>query len=177
MTYTETLQNQRAYFKAQHTKALSARQTALRSFKQMLLENEAKLYAAVQADFGKSEHEAFLTEWAILIKDIDEALDSLKNWTKPQKVRTNLARKVFYDSRALRAVFGHWRLELPYSVVFCTGDCGFGSGQYSYPKTLRTSGKQCTMHGRYRGYLFQSKTFHSGARWHSRNKCLTGNAL
>jgi aldehyde dehydrogenase (NAD+) len=90
MTYSEILQNQRDYFKAQHTKTLSARLTALRSFKQMLLENEAKLYAAVQADFGKSEHEAFLTEWAILIKDIDEALASLKNWTKPQKVRTNL---------------------------------------------------------------------------------------
>ncbi|MFN5374404.1 MAG: aldehyde dehydrogenase family protein, partial [Flavobacteriia bacterium] len=90
MHFSDLLANQRQYFKAQHTKTLAARKSALQRFKQLLLENEAKIYAAVHADFQKSEHEAFLTEWAILIKDIDEALGALPKWMKAQRVRTNL---------------------------------------------------------------------------------------
>ena len=148
MTYTETLQNQRAYFKAQHTKALSARQTALRSFKQMLLENEAKLYAAVQADFGKSEHEAFLTEWAILIKDIDEALDSLKNWTKPQKVRTNLVNwpgKSFTIAEPFGQclVIGAWNYPIQLSFAPVIAALAAGNTVILKPSELAANSAQC----------------------------------
>ena len=90
MHFSDLLANQRQYFKAQHTKTLAARNQSLQLFRKMLLENESRLYEAVNADFQKSEHEAFLTEWAILIKDIDEALGALPKWMKAQKVRTNL---------------------------------------------------------------------------------------
>lgn len=148
MTYTAILQNQRAYFKAQHTKPLSARQTALRSFKQMLLENEAQLYAAVQADFGKSEHEAFLTEWAILIKDIDEALGSLKNWTKPQKVRTNLVNwpgKSFTIAEPFGQclVIGAWNYPIQLSFAPVIAALAAGNTVILKPSELAANSAQC----------------------------------
>lgn len=148
MTYTETLQNQRDYFKAQYTKPLSARQTTLRSFKQMLLENEAKLYAAVQADFGKSEHEAFLTEWAILIKDIDEALVSLKNWTKPQKVRTNLVNwpgKSFTVAEPYGQclVIGAWNYPIQLSFAPVIAALAAGNTVILKPSELAANSAQC----------------------------------
>lgn len=148
MTYSALLQNQRDYFKAQHTKLLSARQTALRNFKQMLLENEAKLYTAVQADFGKSEHEAFLTEWAILIKDIDEALGSLKNWTKPQKVRTNLFNwpgKSFTIAEPFGQclVIGAWNYPIQLSFAPVIAALAAGNTVILKPSELAANSAQC----------------------------------
>ncbi len=148
MHFSDLLANQRQYFKAQHTKPLSARQTALRSFKLMLLENEAKLYAAVQADFGKSEHEAFLTEWAILIKDIDEALGSLKNWTKPQKVRTNLVNwpgKSFTIAEPFGQclVIGAWNYPIQLSFAPAIAALAAGNTVILKPSELATNSAQC----------------------------------
>jgi aldehyde dehydrogenase (NAD+) len=148
MHFSDLLANQRQYFKAQHTKPLSARQTALRSFKQMLLENEAKLYAAVQADFGKSEHEAFLTEWAILIKDIDEALGSLKNWTKPQKVRTNLVNwpgKSFTIAEPYGQclVIGAWNYPIQLSFAPVIAALAAGNTVILKPSELAANSAQC----------------------------------
>jgi aldehyde dehydrogenase (NAD+) len=148
MHFSDLLANQRQYFKAQHTKPLSARQTALRSFKLMLLENEAKLYAAVQADFGKSEHEAFLTEWAILIKDIDEALGSLKNWTKPQKVRTNLVNwpgKSFTIAEPFGQclVIGAWNYPIQLSFAPVIAALAAGNTVFLKPSELAANSAQC----------------------------------
>ena len=148
MHFSDLLANQRQYFKAQNTKPLSARQTALRSFKQMLLENEAKLYAAVQADFGKSEHEAFLTEWAILIKDIDEALGSLKSWTKPQKVRTNLVNwpgKSFTIAEPFGQclVIGAWNYPIQLSFAPVIAALAAGNTVILKPSELAENSAQC----------------------------------
>ena len=148
MHFSDLLANQRQYFKDQHTKPLSARQTALRSFKQMLLENETKLYAAVEADFGKSEHEAFLTEWAILIKDIDEALGSLKNWTKPQKVRTNLVNwpgKSFTIAEPFGQclVIGAWNYPIQLSFAPVIAALAAGNTVILKPSELAANSAQC----------------------------------
>ena len=70
MNFSDLLRHQHQYLNTQHTKSLAARKLTLLRFKQMLEENEAKIYAAVHADFNKSANEAFLTEYTILIKDI-----------------------------------------------------------------------------------------------------------
>jgi aldehyde dehydrogenase (NAD+) len=148
MHFSDLLANQRQYFKDQHTKPLSARKTALHSFKQMLIENETKLYAAVQADFGKSEHEAFLTEWAILIKDIDEALGSLKSWTKPQKVRTNLVNwpgKSFTIAEPFGQclVIGAWNYPIQLSFAPVIAALAAGNTVILKPSELAENSAQC----------------------------------
>lgn len=90
MEYTAILKAQKDFFYAQKTKSVSSRIKALCTFKEMLISYEHKIYKALFADFNKTEHEAYLTEWAILIKDIELAQRSLKKWTKRKRVGTNL---------------------------------------------------------------------------------------
>jgi aldehyde dehydrogenase (NAD+) len=148
MHFSDLLATQRQYFKAQHTKTLAARKTALQRFKQLLQENEAKIYAAVHADFQKSEHEAFLTEWAILIKDIDEALGALPKWMKAQKVRTNLVNLpgksyVVPEPLGVCLVIGAWNYPIQLSFAPAIAALAAGNTVILKPSELAANSAQC----------------------------------
>ncbi|TAF85356.1 MAG: aldehyde dehydrogenase [Flavobacteriia bacterium] len=148
MHFSDLLANQRQYFKAQHTKSLAARKTALQRFKQLLQENEAKIYAAVHADFQKSEHEAFLTEWAILIKDIDEALGALPKWMKAQRVRTNLVNLpgksyMVPEPLGICLVIGAWNYPIQLSFAPAIAALAAGNTVILKPSELAANSAQC----------------------------------
>ncbi len=148
MHFSDLLATQRQYFKAQHTKTLAARKSALQRFKQLLLENEAKIYAAVHADFQKSEHEAFLTEWAILIKDIDEALGALPKWMKAQKVRTNLVNLpgksyLVPEPLGICLVIGAWNYPIQLSFAPAIAALAAGNTVILKPSELAANSAQC----------------------------------
>lgn len=148
MHFSDLIATQRQYFKAQHTKTLAARKSALQRFKQLLQENEAKIYAAVHADFQKSEHEAFLTEWAILIKDIDEALGALPKWMKAQRVRTNLVNlpgKSYMVPEPLGVclVIGAWNYPIQLSFAPAIAALAAGNTVILKPSELAAYSAQC----------------------------------
>ena len=148
MNFTELLANQRSYFKAQHTKSIESRKNTLRIFKTMLLENEAKIYAAVYADFQKSEHEAFLTEFAILIKDIEEAISALPKWMKAQKVKTNLVNLpgksyVVPEPFGLCLVIGAWNYPIQLSFAPAIAALAAGNTVVLKPSELAANSAQC----------------------------------
>ena len=148
MNFTELLVNQRSYFKSQHTKSIESRKNTLRIFKTMLLENETKIYAAVYADFQKSEHEAFLTEFAILIKDIDEAIGALPKWMKAQKVKTNLVNLpgksyVVPEPFGLCLVIGAWNYPIQLSFAPAIAALAAGNTVVLKPSELAANSAQC----------------------------------
>jgi aldehyde dehydrogenase (NAD+) len=148
MNFTDLLANQRSYFKAQHTKSFETRKNTLRIFKNMLFENETKIYAAVHADFQKSEHEAFLTEWAILIKDIDEAIGALPKWMKAQKVKTNLVNlpgKSFTVAEPFGQclVIGAWNYPIQLSFAPAIAALAAGNTVILKPSELAANSAQC----------------------------------
>ena len=53
MNFSDLLRQQRQYINTQQTLSIAARKSTLLRFKQMLEENEAKIYEAVHADFHK----------------------------------------------------------------------------------------------------------------------------
>ncbi len=148
MHFSDLIATQRQYFKAQHTKTLAARKSTLQRFKQMLQENEAKIYAAVHADFQKSEHEAFLTEFAILIKDIDEAIGALPKWMKAQKVSTNLVNlpgKSFTVAEPYGQclVIGAWNYPIQLSFAPSIAALAAGNTVILKPSELASNSAQC----------------------------------
>ncbi len=148
MNFTELLVNQRSYFKAQHTKSIESRKNTLRIFKTMLLENETKIYAAVYADFQKSEHEAFLTEFAILIKDIEEAISALPKWMKAQKVKTNLVNLpgksyVVPEPFGLCLVIGAWNYPIQLSFAPAIAALAAGNTVVLKPSELAANSAEC----------------------------------
>lgn len=144
----ELIANQRIYFKAQHTKPLEARLALLKQFKKMLVENEQQLYKAVHADFGKSEHEAFLTEVAILIKDIEEAQRSLVKWTQAQRVPTNLVNLpgrsfIVPEPLGVCLVIGAWNYPIQLSLAPSIAALAAGNTVILKPSELAANCAQC----------------------------------
>lgn len=84
-------EKQQQFFLNDKTKDLNFRKEQLEKFLTVLKENEEQLYDAIYKDFGKSSFETYTTELALIYHEIKLALKKLKRWSKPKRVRTNLA--------------------------------------------------------------------------------------
>lgn len=148
MHFQEIIQTQRAYFRSQRTKPTPERKALLKQFKKMLVENEQQLYKAVHADFGKSEHEAFLTEVAILIKDVEEAQRSLNKWTQAQRVPTNLVNlpgrsSIVPEPLGVCLVIGAWNYPIQLSLAPAIAALAAGNTIILKPSELAANCAQC----------------------------------
>lgn len=90
MNSAEILQKQRDFFNSNKTKDPNFRIEQLKKLKQLISENEDKLYDAIYADFGKSEFETYTTEISQVYHEINQFIKNIKRWSKKKRVRTNL---------------------------------------------------------------------------------------
>jgi aldehyde dehydrogenase (NAD+) len=69
---------------------VSFRIQQLKKLKKVLQDNESLLYDAIYSDFKKSQFETYISELALVYKDIDDACKNLRNWSRRKRVSTNL---------------------------------------------------------------------------------------
>ena len=81
---------QNIFFKAQKTKAISMRLTYLKALKEDIISKENAIYEALQKDFKKSEFESFISEFGLVISELNLAIKNLKKWSKPKRVTSSL---------------------------------------------------------------------------------------
>src|SRR6056297_2621515 len=72
---------------------IESRRSQLRQLRAMLAEQEGRLIDALVADVGKPRIEAYSTEIAFTLNEIDHTLKHLDAWTKPSKVKVPLTFK------------------------------------------------------------------------------------
>ncbi|TVR88080.1 MAG: aldehyde dehydrogenase [Saprospirales bacterium] len=89
-SFSELLNKQRTFFGSHQTKDVSFRKRQLKKLKAVLLDSEEIFLEAIYSDFGKSPFETIATELGVLIKEIEENLQSVKKWSRRKKVKTNL---------------------------------------------------------------------------------------
>lgn len=77
---------QQTFFKKGFTKEIAYRVDALKKFKKVIIANEKLIYEALAADLGKSTYEAFLTEYNVIITELDTFIKKTKGWSKPRFV-------------------------------------------------------------------------------------------
>jgi aldehyde dehydrogenase (NAD+) len=82
---TELVQQQRDYFLSGATLSLEFRRMALARLRTSLIAAEGKLLAALHTDLRKPAHEAYTSEIAMVISDIDHATKHLKAWIRPAR--------------------------------------------------------------------------------------------
>lgn len=82
------IQQQKAFFSSNESKALSFRIKALQKLQTMISTNENKIMNALKKDLQKSEFEAYTTEIGFVLEEIRFTLKHLKKWSKPKRVRT-----------------------------------------------------------------------------------------
>ncbi|MGY4494447.1 NAD(P)-dependent benzaldehyde dehydrogenase MdlD [Pseudomonas sp. TE3610] len=79
---------QQAFFASRQTRSLDFRKDALRRLKQAIEDHREGLYAALDADLGKTREIVDLAEIGAVIHEINFALAHLDEWVKPQQVPT-----------------------------------------------------------------------------------------
>lgn len=89
-----TIQNiisaQKIYFNAQKTKDVSSRLLHLNALKSEIISNEQAIYDALKLDFKKSEFESFISEFGIVISQLNLVIKNLTNWVKPESVKSSI---------------------------------------------------------------------------------------
>jgi aldehyde dehydrogenase (NAD+) len=114
------VQQQREFFRTEQTQAISFRLEQLAKLKQAIIDRQEAILQAAKADLGRPAFEAYF-EIATL-GEINLALKNLKNWVKPQRVKSPI------DQFPARA----WIQPDPLGVVLIIGP-------WNYPFQLMMS--------------------------------------
>jgi aldehyde dehydrogenase (NAD+) len=84
------LQQQRDFFKSQKTKDVTYRIQKLKELKQTIVSREQDIYNALKRDFHKSAFESYMSEYGLLISELDLVLKNLNSWSKPKRVKPSM---------------------------------------------------------------------------------------
>ncbi|RED49542.1 aldehyde dehydrogenase [Seonamhaeicola aphaedonensis] len=84
------LSTQKNFFKTQKTKDVSYRLILLKALRLEIISNEQAIYEALKKDFNKSEFESFLSEYGLVISELNLVIKNLKKWAKPKRVTASL---------------------------------------------------------------------------------------
>lgn len=84
---------QREFFQSGKTLGYSFRIEQLKALKNMVKQNEKKIFTALKKDLNKSQHEAFTTEIGFIYIEIDFVIKNLEKWMKEEKVDAPITHK------------------------------------------------------------------------------------
>lgn len=86
----ELVKAQNDFYKTQKTKAISFRLSLLKALKKEIISKEDAIYDALNKDFKKSRFESFISEYGLVISEINLAIKNLQSWSKPKRVKSSL---------------------------------------------------------------------------------------
>ncbi|KNA16763.1 hypothetical protein SOVF_086280 [Spinacia oleracea] len=81
----------RSYFNGGNTREATWRKQQLKGLLKFLEEREEDIFRALKLDLGKHPVESYRDEIGTLIKDVNVALDNLRNWMSGKKIKLPLA--------------------------------------------------------------------------------------
>jgi aldehyde dehydrogenase (NAD+) len=129
--YALLLDRQKSFFNSNKTKDLTFRTEQLKRLKRILIEHESELADAIYKDFGKSAFDFYTTEFAIIMKDIDDTIRNLSKWSKKRRIRTNLFNlpgrsSIIREPYGTCLIIGPW--NYPYQLSFSPAIVAIAAG-------------------------------------------------
>lgn len=140
--------HQRAFFNQDKSKSISSRLFHLNLLATVLKSNEAKLTAAIYADFGKSAFETYLTEFALIYDEIKLAIKQVKEWAKVKKVATNMANfpaksYIMPEPLGVCLVIGAWNYPIQLAIAPVVAALAAGNTVVIKPSEITTHVSKC----------------------------------
>nr|WP_299557493.1 aldehyde dehydrogenase [Seonamhaeicola sp.] len=86
----DILSAQRTFFKSQKTKAIAYRLQLLKALKAEIISREQAIYDALKKDFRKPEFESYLSEFGLVLSELNLVIKNLKKWAKPKRVKASI---------------------------------------------------------------------------------------
>lgn len=117
----ELIKKPRHYFLSGKTKSLDFRINKLLKLKKAIIDNEKNITEALKKDLSKSPTESYLTEIGVILEEIKFTLKNIKNWVKPEKVKTPLMQfksqsYIYAEPYGLSLIIGTW--NYPFLLCF-----------------------------------------------------------
>ncbi len=81
---------QNAFFEAAGTADVGQRIDKLKQLKQLVESKEKQIAEALRRDFQKPEFETYITETSFILSELKFFIKNLKDWTKPERVKSSL---------------------------------------------------------------------------------------
>lgn len=126
------IQQQRDYFETLTTRNVEFRIEQLKRFKKAIQQHEDEIYAALNADFKKSQFEAFATEIGIVYEEISLMLKHIKKWATPQLVKDTIANfpsrnYIYPEPYGVALVIGAWNYPFQLTLAPVVGAIAAGN--------------------------------------------------
>lgn len=137
----------RTTFRSGRTKPVSWRTEQLRGLRSLLTEHGQDIAAALHADMGKSEREAFRTEIDFTVREIDHTLERLEEWLRPEPAEVpehlgDATAWTVWDPLGVVLVIAPWNypaqlLLAPVAGALAAGNCVLAKPSELAPATSR----------------------------------------
>lgn len=138
------MEKHRAFFEKGGTRSVALRILYLRKLAKVLKQREQDIFAALKADLGKSDFEAYLTELGVVLGEIRYITGHLFKWTKPRRVRTALTHlgsvgRVIPEPYGTVLIIAPWNYPLQLALSPLIGAVAAGNTAVLKPSELAPS--------------------------------------
>jgi aldehyde dehydrogenase (NAD+) len=137
----ERVAKARASFRDGRTRDVSWRRAQLEALKRLLKEEESAIFEALWADLRKPRLEGYLTEVGFVIAEIDDALQHLDRWMKPERTHTSLLAQpgkswTTHDPLGVVLVIGTWNYPVQLLLAPLVGALAGGNAAVLKPSEI-----------------------------------------
>lgn len=143
----DIIPQQRDYFANGATLDINFRFSQLIKLKQLITNYEQQIYAALKADLGKPEAEAYTGEITFLHSEINFVIKHLKKWVKPQKQSVKwfiqpATAQIIPEPLGTVLIIGAWNYPFHLSLLPLVGAIAAGNCAIIKPSELAPNSSQ-----------------------------------
>ena len=137
----EKVADARASFRGGRTRPASWRRAQLEALKALLKKEESRIFEALWADLRKPRLEAYLTEVGFVIGEIDDSLEHLEKWMRPERKHTSLLAQpgrswTTHDPLGVVLVIGAWNYPINLLLAPLVGALAGGNAAVLKPSEI-----------------------------------------
>ena len=129
----DILQKQDKYFKSRKTQSLTFRKKSLIRLKKVILENKDTIINALYKDLRKPKFEAYTSEIALVITELDYFIENIEKLARPKRVKSSLLNfpssdYIYKDPYGRVLIIAPWNYPFqlvinPLIAAVATGNC------------------------------------------------------
>ena len=137
----DAINNTRNFFEKGKTRDLLFRKEQLQILRNAIIENEDKIINALNKDLGKSPFISYVTEIALVVKEIELFIRNLQRWSRTKKVRTPLGHigassYIYQEPYGTILIFSPWNYPFQLSFLPLVGALASGNTVVLKPSEL-----------------------------------------
>lgn len=131
--FQELLHSQRKFFNTHKSKDVEFRKKALKRLQASILEKKEEIFEALKEDLGKHPLEGYMSEVALVLEEIKQALRLIDDYASPKRVGNPLSHfggksQIYYQPYGVVLIISPWNYPFslsltPFIGAIASGNC------------------------------------------------------